>query len=108
MKPFMQKFRVALPAMLMLLGFAIVIFGLTRQAEAKYQPSPTTLEMSKDIKTAQEFVKEYEIKVLAAKNKANVYRETICRVEKEACTKDILDPANSGVDLSGFLAPAAK
>lgn len=74
-------------------------------AKAEYAPSLATQQMSKDIKAAQEFVKEYETRVLDAKNKASIYRDTICKTEKEACTKEYLDPLNSGVDLSVFIIP---
>lgn len=69
---------------------------------------PIIIEMKKDILTAQEFVKENEIKVLNAKDKVKIYRDAICKTEKEFCKKEILDPLNTGVDLSVFLNLNAK
>ena len=82
---------------------AFFLAALSRSAEAKYAASPATKEMSKDIKEAQIFVQEYEEKLNAAKSKASIYRTTICNTEKEACTKEFLDPLNTGVDLSLYL-----
>lgn len=89
-------------------GVAAVSFmalGFLHSADAKYVPSAATIEMSKDIRTAQEFVQQYETKVNDAKTKARVYRDTICKIEKSACTKEWLDPLNVGTDLSPFLLP---
>jgi len=74
-------------------------------AEARYAPPPAVREMSKDIRAAQQFVRDYEQKILDAKAKAQVYRETICKTEKEACTKEYLDPLGAGTDLSVFIQP---
>lgn len=91
------------------LGIIVILFAaFSRHAEAKYQPSPATLEMTKNIRADQEFVRVYEPKVLDAKQNAQVYRDTICKTDKGACTKEFLDPLNSGVDLSAFLTSAAR
>lgn len=96
-----------LPAFLIVFGVAIAARAI-RHADAKYVPSKTTLQMVADIKDSQEFAREFGPKVEAARNRANTYRETICRTEPGACTKEFLDPLNSSVDLSAFLAPAAR
>lgn len=108
MKPIFAKVLTFAPFLFLAIGIPLIAFGLLSRAEAKYKPSPATIEMSKDIRDAQIFVKEYEQKVLEAKEKATVYRQTICRVEKEACTKEYLDPLGSGVDLSVFIIPSPQ
>lgn len=108
MKNTLAKILNYAPVVGIVLFIGLCVFIFSGRADAKYKPSSATLEMSKDIKAAQEFVREYEIKILEAKNKATVYRETICRTEKEACTKDYLDPLGSGVDLSVFIIPSPK
>ena len=108
MKNTLAKVLTIAPVVLIIVGIVIASLSFVfNSAEAKYQPSPATVEMSKDIKTAQEFVKEMEIKVLEAKAKATVYRKAICATEKDACTAEYLDPLGSGVDLSVFTNPQA-
>lgn len=108
MRNFASKVLNVAPILGVLLAIGLAVFIFSGRADAKYKPSSATIQMSKDIKAAQEFVKEYEIKILEAKNKATVYRETICRTEKEACTKEYLDPLNSGTDLSVFIIPSPE
>lgn len=107
-KTLASKALTAAPWILVPLGFLIVLISHFGHADAKYSASPATAEMSKDIREAQEFVRQYEPALQAAKEKAAVYRETICRTEKAACTKEYLDPIGAGIDLSPFLAPAAE
>lgn len=92
-----------LPAVLIVAGVSIA----ARAFAGKSVP-PVVSEMVNDIRDSQRFVMDTQPKVDAAKQKAQVYRSAICSTYKDYCSKEYLDPMDAGVDLSGFLAPAAK
>lgn len=66
------------------------------------------IEMTNDIREAQIYVRDHEQEVIRAKGKASTYRETICKVMPKYCTKEYLDPLDTGVDLSVFIEMKAK
>lgn len=86
---------------------AILGFSFASDGEAKEEVPPVILEMRADILKAQQYVREHERLVIDSKKKAGVYRSAICQTQKKYCTREYLDPLNTGIDLSSFQVPVA-
>ena len=115
MKQTLAKILNYAPLVGVILFISLAVFIFSGRADAKYKPSPAATEMSKVIKANQRRVSTIDsiINDLNAERNslvqtAKTFRETICNTEKEACTKEYLDPMNSGVDLSVFIIPSPE
>lgn len=100
MRNVLAKVLTIAPIALILLGVAV---GFSGTADAKKETPAIVTESVRVIKESQLFVQEYEAKVQTAKSRAQTFRGAICKDYSEYCTKENLDPAGSGVDLSVFL-----
>ena len=84
--------------------FAAYGLFITINVRAEEAIPEIVLVMQKDIKGNQIFVKEYEKPIMEAKANVKTRRQFICENYKDYCTKEYLDPADSGTDISSFLA----